>query len=108
MLVTTGICGFISYMGMLISLFVRAIKCVFKNPLISVALIASLAYSAQMFFNINIIIVAPFFFCVLGMLEYEIRKAERENNYASYSIVSPSEDDALNLQDVNSNADIIV
>lgn len=77
LLVTTGVLGFAAYMTMLISQMIRALKYVFQNPKIAVCFSASVAFAAQMFFNINIILISPFFYLMLGMTEFEIRKAKR-------------------------------
>lgn len=76
-LVTTGILGFAAYMGMLITQLVRAVKYMFKNPNIMICFFAAFAFAVQMFFNVSIVHITPYFFLMLGMTEYEIRKAKK-------------------------------
>lgn len=71
-LVTVGIVGFAAYMGWLLSILIRGFKYALKNPKLMVCLCTAIGFAAQMSFNINILIIAPFFYVILGITEHEI------------------------------------
>ena len=76
-LATVGIIGFAAYMGWFLSIFIRGFKYALKNPKLTVCLCAAAGFAAQMSFNINIIIIAPYFYIILGITEYEILSTKR-------------------------------
>lgn len=71
-LATVGIVGFTAYMGWFLSIIIRGFKYALKNSKLMVCLCAAIGYAAQMCFNINILIIAPYFYVILGITEYEI------------------------------------
>ena len=76
-LATVGIVGFAAYMGWLLSILIRGFKYALKNPKLMVCLCTAICFGAQMCFNINILIVAPFFYIILGITEHEILCAKQ-------------------------------
>lgn len=72
-LCTQGLVGFLSYLGFLISIGWQAVKRCAKNPKILVLGSAVLGYSVQVFFCFGVVIIAPLFWVLLGLLVGEIR-----------------------------------
>ena len=77
-LATVGVVGFTAYMGWFLSIIIRGFKYALKNPKLMVCLCAAIGYAAQMSFNINILIIAPYFYVILGITEYEILSTKRK------------------------------
>ena len=65
-------------MGWFLSIIIRGFKYALKNPKLTVCLCAAIAYAAQMCFNINILIIAPYYYVILGITEYEILSTKRK------------------------------
>ncbi|MBR6548433.1 MAG: O-antigen ligase family protein [Clostridia bacterium] len=77
-LCTLGLWGLLSYLGFLCSSFVFTLKYYCKNPRILVLGAAVLGYSIQVFFSFGVIIVAPLFWLLMGLLMKEIRLTHAE------------------------------
>lgn len=72
-----GIFALLSYLGILFTALYRWLKNADKNALIAAFGAAVLAYAIQAFFSISILITAPYFWCVLALLENSIRHKNR-------------------------------
>ena len=72
-LVTTGVFGFISYVGIVISILIRGFKRVSKESTIFVALPAIISYCSQSIFNLATPIITPYVFLFFGIAEALIR-----------------------------------
>lgn len=72
----SGIFGLISYVGLVGTLVIRGIKNSLKNNKVLILTLAMLCYLVQSFFMFSIIIVAPLFWIIAGMLCYEIRNTK--------------------------------
>ena len=74
-LVTEGIFSFITYMTLLIMIFINSIKKLIKekdnNVILICLVITFIAYSIQAFFNISVICVAPIYYIIMGLLAGE-------------------------------------
>lgn len=79
LLITQGIFVFVSYMSLLVIIFIKGISYKVKNNLVYILLFSFIGYAAQAFMNISVYNVAPFFFIVMGLLVGIIQ--ENENNY---------------------------
>ena len=66
LLITQGIFAFITYLILLLLVFVKGVKS--KDILTCVLLFSFVGYAIQAFANISVYNVAPFFFVVMGML----------------------------------------
>ena len=66
LLITQGIFALITYLGLLVLIFIRGLKS--KEPLSWVLLFAFIGYVGQAFTNISVYNVAPFFFIAAGLL----------------------------------------
>lgn len=69
-LITEGIFGLLSYIGLYIIVLKKGIKNSFKNEKIYFVL-PIIGYLVQAFFNISVIEVAPIFYIALGLIEYD-------------------------------------
>lgn len=72
-LITEGIFSLLSYLILLILIFISSIYKIFKerektNYLKLTLLLSSISYCIQAFFNISVISVAPFFYIITGLL----------------------------------------
>lgn len=74
----TGVVGLISFLAFLGSLAVRTIRWIRYNPRIWIPAAAVLCYCVQLFFSFNLIVIAPMFWAVLGLLDAELRAAYRK------------------------------
>ena len=74
----TGVVGLISFLAFLGSLAVRTIRWIRYNPRVWIPAAAVLCYCVQLFFSFNIIVIAPLFWAVLGLLDAELRAAHRK------------------------------
>ena len=72
-LCTQGLFGLLTYLGFIGSSLVLAYRYFKKNPRILVLAAAVLGYSMQVFFCFSIVISAPFFWLLLGLMMREIR-----------------------------------
>ena len=74
-LVTEGIFSLITYMLLLLLLFIKSIKKITKNKdtLLITLFISFLTYAIQAFFNISVICVAPLFYILMGLLASEAK-----------------------------------
>ncbi len=73
-LCTQGLWGLLSYLGFLGSIFVFAFQYFKQNPKILVLAAGVMGYCIQVFFSFSIVIVAPFYWLLLGLLMKEIRQ----------------------------------
>lgn len=78
-LCTMGISGLVWYMGFLISSAWQALKRLDENPKLLVLGAGVFGYSVQVFFSFSIVIVAPLFWMLLGLLMKEVRNARQAN-----------------------------
>lgn len=67
LLTTVGILGLISYVGFISGVIVRGIKYHINKPYVVAVLFGILCYSVQAFVNLNLPIVTPVFWVLLGM-----------------------------------------
>ena len=67
LLTTVGIAGLMAYLGILISFIKHGIKQQKNNPYGMAILFAVICYSVQAFVNLNVPIVTPIFWLLLGM-----------------------------------------
>lgn len=72
-LCTLGLWGLLSYLGFLCSACWFAVKHYCKNPRILVLGAAVLGYCIQVFFSFGVVIIAPLFWVLMGLLMREIR-----------------------------------
>lgn len=72
MLITEGVFALVSYIALLVVIFIEARKS--KDKLVWVLLFGFIGYSIQAFANISVYNVAPFYFIVMGMLVGRIDK----------------------------------
>lgn len=68
LLITQGIFVFITYMSLLVLIFINGVRYKGKNYLVMVLLFAIIGYAAQAFMNISVYNVSPFFFITMGLL----------------------------------------
>lgn len=66
LLVTQGAFAFVTYLALLILIFIKGIKS--KDTMVWILLFGFVGYAIQAFTNISVYNVAPFFFIVMGML----------------------------------------
>lgn len=66
LLVTQGVFAFVTYLALLILIFIKGIKS--KDTMVWILLFGFVGYAIQAFTNISVYNVAPFFFIVMGML----------------------------------------
>lgn len=66
LLLTQGIFALITYISLLVLVFIRGLKS--KDTLVWILMFAFIGFSAQAFFNISVYNVAPFFFITMGFL----------------------------------------
>ncbi len=76
--VNTGIPSLLCYLGFLISLCVRGIKRLKKNPLIAIFGLGVLGYSAHIFVAFSVPILAPLFWLSCGLLDKCIRQTNMD------------------------------
>ena len=74
-LCTQGVVGLLSYLGFLGTAAWRALRQIRQNPRVLVPFACVLGYSVQLFFSFNVVIVAPVFFVLVGLLLAEARHA---------------------------------
>ena len=86
-LVTTGILGAVTYIGLIVSAFVSMIKCAFggtdRNLCECIAVALGIAgYATQAFFNLNQSLTTPYIFLLTAMAAgiYRNRKMQRQNS----------------------------
>ncbi len=77
-LCTQGVWGALSYLGFLASVFTLAFMHMKNNPKILILTAATLGFCIQVFFSFSVIIVAPFFWLLLGLLMKEVRTAAKQ------------------------------
>lgn len=79
-LVTTGIVGAVSYIGLFVSSFVYMIKNAAKNPVVNISLAVITGYFVQGLINLNQPITTPFYFVFMalgiGCIRYQKRVRE--------------------------------
>jgi O-antigen ligase len=72
-LCTVGLSGLLCYLGFLGTLAWRSLKQIKNNPRILVLGAAVLGYCVQIFFSFSVVIVAPMFWVLAGLLMKEVR-----------------------------------
>ncbi len=76
--VNTGLISLACYLGFMISLCVRSIKRIKKNPLIVIFVVGIVGYSIHVFFSFSIPILAPLFWLSCGLLDKLCRQTNME------------------------------
>lgn len=71
---TVGIVGLLSYLGFLLSLAIKSLGKILKNPYIIILGSAVLCYCVQAFFSFNIVIITPLFWICAGLLYRETKE----------------------------------
>jgi heme exporter protein D len=79
-LVNTGVFSLIAYLTALLSVVVRTLRISAADQTSTVLLIGLLCYLIQIFFSFSILIVAPFFWVLFGLLTASLREAKRSEN----------------------------
>jgi len=74
-----GILGLAAYLGMLITLAVRAWRQRRHDYMIPVLMTVAICYCAQGFFSFMNVTITPLFWALLGLLELSVRDIERAN-----------------------------
>lgn len=73
-LVTLGLFGLVSYLGVVVSTIISCVKLSNKEPVLYAVLAAVFAYCAQATFNINQAITTPFVFLFIGIASGIVRR----------------------------------
>lgn len=75
-LITQGIYVFVTYMAILVWLFIKGIKS--NNKLVWVLLLSFVGYCVQSFTNISVVECAPYFYMICGLLAALVQKEKVE------------------------------
>jgi hypothetical protein len=78
-LVTLGIFGLVSFIGLLISAVAICIKHGKKSPVLYALLISICSYAAQAFFNVNQSITTPYLFLMISMAAGTVRYQKEDS-----------------------------
>lgn len=83
-LITEGLFSCITYITLLLIIFIKAIKTIITNKKKNNGILITLflgftAYLIQAFFNISVIFVAPLFYIIMGMLLNEVESYYEKN-----------------------------
>lgn len=98
-LCTQGLFGLLSYLAFIGSALVLAYKYFKKNPRILVLAAAVLGYSMQVFFCFSIVICAPFFWLMLGLMMREIRVTAKACHQPEIVVLQEPEPQEAEAQD---------
>ncbi len=77
---TVGLFGLVPYLIFLVLLAVKSFRRIFKDPYVLILGAAVLCYCVQAFFSFSVVIIAPYFWICMGLLNSRIKQGEMKND----------------------------